>query len=131
MIWGAYHGLLLVAYKAFARKWDLLPHVVRRGAMFVLTLVGWVFFRSTSFAMAGTLLTKMFAWQAKGAPFHGAPTLIAILTIATVVVQSAPNTFELSHQWTRLQTFGLATCFAASLAMTYALPMSPFLYFQF
>ncbi len=131
LIWGAYHGLLLVAYKAFGRTWDLLPRLVRRGAMFVLTLVGWVFFRSTSFVMAGTLLTKMFAGQPRGAPFHGALTLIAILTIATVVVQGAPNTFELSHEWTPLQTFGLVTCFALSLAMTYALPMSPFLYFQF
>jgi alginate O-acetyltransferase complex protein AlgI len=130
LVWGAYHGLLLVAYKRFGARWDALPRALRRTAMLLLVCVGWVFFRATSFEMAGALLAKMFGWQS-GDPVRGSLTLAFLLVVCAAITQLAPNTFELPHRWKPRQTAALTACFALSLAMTYAFHLSPFLYFQF
>ena len=54
--WGGYHGLLLVAYRMAPRIWDALPHVVAQLVMFVLVLIGWVFFRAPDFYERGSRL---------------------------------------------------------------------------
>lgn len=128
--WGAYHGFLLVAYRRWGEHWDALPLALRRAAMFLLVVVGWVFFRATSFSMAGTLLAKMFGWQS-GVAIPGSLTLGVAIVICTAITQIAPNTFELPHHWKPRQAVALAAGFAASLAMIYAFHLSPFLYFQF
>ncbi|HKX45582.1 MAG TPA: MBOAT family protein [Planctomycetota bacterium] len=63
VIWGAYHGLLLVADRlidppdprGLAATW------VRRVLMFQLTCLGWVLFRSATTADAGELLASLAA----------------------------------------------------------------------
>src|SRR5262245_26453578 len=50
--WGAYHGILLMAYKRFGHHWDPLPLAFRRAAMLALVVIGWVFFRAPSLAAA-------------------------------------------------------------------------------
>src|SRR5262249_16923608 len=62
VFWGAYHGLLLVAYRFCGRSWDRLPPAFRRAGTFLLVLVGWVFFRSQTFSLALTILHAMFFW---------------------------------------------------------------------
>jgi alginate O-acetyltransferase complex protein AlgI len=130
VVWGAYHGVLLVAYRRFSTHWDGLPIVARRAAMFLAVTIGWVFFRSTSFAMAGAILKKMFSWQT-GQPIPGAITLAAFLLLCTALTQFARNSWELSHDWKPRPALGLAVCFALSLAVIYAVNLTPFLYFQF
>jgi alginate O-acetyltransferase complex protein AlgI len=128
--WGAYHGALLIAYRRQIESWDRLPHVVRRTAMFLATVVGWVLFRADTLAMARWLLERMFAWHA-GAPIAGAKTLVVLIAVATAVTQLAPSSFQLSHEWRPYQVVALTTGFAVSLAITYGFGISPFLYFQF
>jgi alginate O-acetyltransferase complex protein AlgI len=60
VFWGFYHGVLLSIHRATAGHWDRLPRLVRQLAMFLVAVIGWVFFRSTSFEMALRLLRKMF-----------------------------------------------------------------------
>jgi alginate O-acetyltransferase complex protein AlgI len=128
--WGAYHGLLLVAYKRFGSSWDALPIVLRRGAMFLAVVVGWVFFRSHSFGMAGTLLRRMF-WPTSGHAPVAATTLVLALIVALLVVHSAPNTWQLAHKWRPVAALALTAGFVATLLATYGSHLSPFLYFQF
>ena len=130
VVWGAYHGLLLVAYRFAGGYWDRLPPVIRRTGTFVLVLVGWVFFRAESFEMALSVLGSMFSWQA-GALMPGALGLVAILGVAAVLAHWAPNTFEISHQWRRTGVTALTALFALCLLSMYAGRPSPFLYFQF
>lgn len=130
--WGAYHGLLLSLYRVAAHRWDRLPGSVRQGAMFALVLVGWLLFRSTSFAMAGGILRKMVI------PTAG--TVVANVNIAVAVVAMAiaawwsmvgRNAFEMEHAWSTRRRVFMAIAFGAGLALIVTARPSPFLYFQF
>ncbi|HEX4406804.1 MAG TPA: MBOAT family O-acyltransferase, partial [Polyangia bacterium] len=130
VVWGVYHGVLLALYKRFGSRWDVLPAVVRRASMFGFALVGWVFFRATSLAMATDMLRTMFG-AVGGAHVTGQVTLVAMMILCTFIAMVGKNTFELSHRWTRPVALSLAAGFGAALVMIYAVGDSPFLYFQF
>jgi len=128
--WGAYHGLLLVAYRFGGRYWDRLPRALQRAGMFFFVVLGWVFFRSTDFGMATTLLGTMFAW-AGAATFPAFLGLAVLLCIAAAIAHAAPNTFEIQHDWRIGAVAGWATLFAGALIVIYGGQPAPFLYFQF
>jgi len=130
VVWGAYHGLLLALYRAGARWWDPLPAPLRQAGMFVLALIGWVFFRSTSFPMATGLLARMFA------PATGSlvpqPTLAALaLLVAAWWAMIGPNAFDMKHEHGFRGRALETAAFAASLAIILGSRVTPFLYFQF
>ena len=130
VVWGMYHGLLLVAYRLGARWWDPLPAGVRQISMFFFVVIGWVFFRATSFSMAATLLQNMFS------PVAGANVADPLLA-ATVIAVAAwwgmrgPNAFDMNLEWTWGRRVALTVAAAASLAIIAGARPSPFLYFQF
>lgn len=130
VIWGAYHGLLLVAYRGARPAWDALPIAIRRGAMFLLVLVGWVFFRADSWPMATHVLSTMFGWVS-GPPVPGSWGLAAALAAAAVAAHLGRNSWELSHRWRPAAGAGLAALFALCLMLLYVGKPTPFLYFQF
>ena len=69
VIWGGYHGLILIIYRFFGERWPLpIPrsskyHYPRMTIqvlfMFTLTLVGWLIFRSSSAEQVFTMLTNV------------------------------------------------------------------------
>ena len=130
VVWGAYHGGLLAAYRAWGTSWDRLPRDIRRIAMFVLVVVGWVFFRSTTFAMATHIVGKMFA-PASGALVPQPNLAMLALLIAAALAMGSRNAFELTHEYRWPGRFVIASGLAASLAVIAGLRSSPFLYFQF
>jgi len=64
VIWGAFHGLFLVADKLFFLKFyqkiGKFPSII---ITFILTLIGWVLFRSDNIHIAGDYLNNMFAFD--------------------------------------------------------------------
>lgn len=44
MIWGIYHGLLIVAYHMSRQVWDRWPVLLQRGVTFIAVSFGWVLF---------------------------------------------------------------------------------------
>jgi alginate O-acetyltransferase complex protein AlgI len=130
LVWGGYHGALLIVYKLFHETWDALPTLLRRGAMFLLSIVGWVIFRADSFAMAAQWLAKMF-YPTTGYMFAGAIVLAACIAVAAAIAHAAPNTFEMSHQWSPRAACALAVGLVCCLIMISGGQRSPFLYFQF
>ena len=132
VVWGAYHGLLLVAHRQWAGAWATLPTVVRQLGMFLAAVVGWVFFRSTDFAMAGTLLQKMFA-PAGGATVHNPLALSVLLLAAAWWGMVGPNAIDLHRDWRPRprRAVALAAALGACLTMMLGSGSSPFLYFQF
>lgn len=128
--WGGYHGLLLAAHRVVAEPWERLPSWLRRTLTFLLVVVGWVFFRSTSLTMATDVLSGMFLWRG-GDPIVGETTLLLMVLLATVITQAAPNTFEMKHQWPTPAMVGLAALFVVCILAIYGVKASPFLYFQF
>ncbi|MDQ6891793.1 MAG: MBOAT family protein [Acidobacteriota bacterium] len=59
VVWGAYHGLLLIVDRVGQPVYQKLPKWIYLGQTFLLVVVGWVFFRSTSFPMAFHWLKTM------------------------------------------------------------------------
>ena len=130
LIWGAYHGALLIFYKVFHQDWDTLPALLRRSAMFLLTIIGWVLFRADSLTMAAQWLGKML-YPTSGDIFTGAVVLATCIAIAAAIAHTAPNTFEISHRWSPRTTFALAAGLVCCLILITGGQRSPFLYFQF
>lgn len=130
IVWGAYHGILLAAYRVRQSMWDGLPAVARQILMFLLVVIGWVFFRSTDFHMASVVLRNMFV------PVGGALVPRALLAGVTLAIAAwwamiGPNAFQLKHQYRWTGQLVLASGFGAALALILGLRTSPFLYFQF
>jgi alginate O-acetyltransferase complex protein AlgI len=69
VLWGAYHGLILILYRIFEKKpahldpWSgrhPYPLVAAKMlGMFTLTLIGWLIFRSTSLPQIGYMLANL------------------------------------------------------------------------
>ena len=131
IVWGAYHGLLLALHRRFAATWELLPTGVRQLAMFLLALVGWVFFRATDMTMATRLLRTMF-WGTSGIGIDQPVLVGGLLAIAALWSMKGPNAFDLSWEVPSFRHRVLAAgVFGASLALIFGTRSSPFLYFQF
>ena len=132
ILWGAYHGALLVVYRLGARAWDALPTIVASSVMFVLVLIGWVLFRATDTTMALAIYSKMFIPTAGIVP-EAASTFAAIIGLATVWATVGPNVFEFHERFkpTAWRVAATATAGGIALAMITGVRPSPFLYFQF
>ena len=131
IIWGVYHGLLLALHRAAHQKWDLLPPLLRRGLTFVLVTLGWVIFRSDNVHMAGAWLASLCGGAAGGSTPPWTAALGLGLLLCAGLSHGFPNTFELSHSWSRRSVIGLGLLFLVSLFLIYSGAYSPFLYFQF
>ena len=130
VVWGGYHGGLLIFYKVFHEQWDALPLFFRRCAMFLLALVGWVLFRADSFGMAEHWLAKL-CYPVSGGMFVGSAVLLVCIAVAAAIAHAVPNTFEISHQWTPQLAGALAVALVCCLILITGGQRSPFLYFQF
>ena len=93
VLWGAYHGVLLIAYRLADRdppEMDLwsgqrsVPYILAKmGVMFVLTNIGWVLFRAASVQQALHILTHVGVQRSAQTPemaytllFFSAPLLL-------------------------------------------------------
>jgi alginate O-acetyltransferase complex protein AlgI len=130
VVWGAYHGILLSLYRRFGHVWDRLPRMLQQAGMFVLVIIGWVFFRALTFQDATTLLGTMFALEPGLMPV-GTAALMVMLLLAGAIAHLAPDPFELKHQWRPAAAVALAGLLLLSLVRIYGAVNSPFLYFQF
>jgi alginate O-acetyltransferase complex protein AlgI len=130
VIWGAYHGALLCLHRAFGRPWDGLPRGVRQLGMFLAALIGWVWFRATSFGMATGLLHRLFV-PTGGVLVPQAALAGVALAVAAWWAMLGPNAFDLQVRDSGPRRVALTLAFAATLAIILGTRSSPFLYFQF
>lgn len=72
ILWGVYHGLLLIAYRSFDRaRWFLrVPPLLAWAVMFHLTCGGWLIFRAPSFGQLRSLASSLL--------FNFAPSAIDV-----------------------------------------------------
>ncbi len=130
--WGGYHGVLLMLYRRFSARWDRLSAGLRRFAMLILAVVGWVFFRSTSFGMATTLLAEMFIPTGGGSGARG-PGFVLLLVATLAWAVFGPNAWDIDRgaEWRPRHIYVFAAAMGACLAIMAGVGSSPFLYFQF
>jgi alginate O-acetyltransferase complex protein AlgI len=132
IIWGAYHGLLLVVYRLTASFWERLPAHCAQALMFFLAILGWVPFRAATLTDTVTLSENLLGANGIGV-FTAGFTAAALLGIAAWWSMVGPNAFDfhLNYRWRARQLLWLAPAFGAALAMIVGGGDSPFLYFQF
>ena len=145
LVWGMYHGALLIIERAFGRDRTPEgdgPRIARRALSMVLVVGGWVFFRSPDMGQAvtmlGHLLSPDFAGltSAVSAELTNQRLLIGLAAMAIFFLPARPVAgpmLESSRTTTAtvlrvgVMTVGLA--YAAILVATGT--FSPFLYYQF
>ncbi len=149
VVWGLYHGALLVIERVgLHAQVERLPSILRRAYVLLAVVVGWVLFRSETFAGALAHLQAMFAPTA-GAPVYAPglyldPLLTTVLVVAAV--GSAPLWPAVARWRERLVARGagaadgllelaqvavLGAVLLASLLQLSAGTYSPFIYFRF
>jgi alginate O-acetyltransferase complex protein AlgI len=130
VVWGGYHGVLLVAERATGRRTPAPSGLLRRLVTFHLVVLGWVLFRSPSLADAVAVFRALgtpapVAWRELAEP-------VALVAFAAVL-HAGPRAALVRQRfvsWPAWQQ-GLAHA-AIILTVTLLAPgVSPFIYFQF
>ncbi|WP_406700411.1 MBOAT family protein [Singulisphaera sp. Ch08] len=144
VVWGAFHGFLLIGHRLFRDFCDPRPRVsamllgslgtlARIGLTFLTVCVGWVIFRATSFGLAVEMLRRLFL------PHGGAGTPAAELSFwITLLAVAICHALAVRGLTTRLMDrlpapvlgFGYAAILMVALILA---PDAgkPFVYFQF
>jgi alginate O-acetyltransferase complex protein AlgI len=98
VVWGAYHGLFLVADRLFLlkfyRKIGKIPSII---LTFIITLIGWVLFRAESISLAGAYIRKMFVFDFGETGIVFDPKFYSILVLGFVF--SFFGIFKGVEQW--------------------------------
>lgn len=126
VIWGAYHGLLIVVYRWTRSIWDAAPKVVQRLWTFFLVVVGWVTFRAPDMATALDVYGAMFL-DLVPTDHRGLLAGLAAAVVATMLLRS---TAEMRFALSTRRALVVGALFVAS-AVALASNDSPFLYYQF
>ncbi|MCA9196990.1 MAG: MBOAT family protein [Planctomycetales bacterium] len=132
VLWGAYHGLLLVVHNVFRTTHFRLPTWISIPTTFLAVLVGWVLFRATSLNEAITVYASLVGqrgievhvWEAPGGWFAW-----GLLSVLLAIVFAMPNLWQIRFRPSLPYLMALAVCFVACVLRFDA--ESPFLYFQF
>ena len=106
---------------------------IRIAVTFVLVMVGWVFFRASSFQDSFAVLHSMFLWDSVGTVLLPAGlTLAAGLTLFVALVEERWGVLANLHRapaWKRVSTYAFLLLLLELFAVTGA--EIPFVYFQF
>ena len=144
VLWGAYHGLLLLVFHLFVPRRDgrAAGARVRGGlrfwikvlAFFGLTLCGWLLFRVTSIHQLGQMVVALGEW---GTPTQalGPVVVMLLLTGVPLMAMDIYRYYAAEHEpWTR---WGVLRQVGFNLALFYAIVCfgtpyaTTFIYFQF
>lgn len=139
VLWGTYHGALLVAERFFGRRtfYHSLPKQMQILLTFILIVVGWVFFRSETIHDAWCYLTVMFVPSKSqgGSVLLGSEIYtrgsILIMALSGILAFQVVQAFDWARTITRPKIVILLAVFCLSFMMMFAQSFSSFLYFQF
>ena len=84
--WGAFHGFFLILDRIFLIKWlEKIGKIPSLIFTFLITMIGWVLFRSTSIDMAMLFIKKMFAFNFSISEVSFNPQFWTILILAALI----------------------------------------------
>jgi len=135
VLFGLYHGALLLLYHGFKDAWNTLHHLIRRSLNFFLVTMGFLLFRSGSLQVARRWAGKLAGHAVQpGIPLGFDPPILRLLGFVLIGLGIACLPFCASKydRFERLGpawqvVFGLVTVFSL-LFMNYS---SRFIYYQF
>ncbi len=148
VLWGIYHGLLLILYNLFSRVTKFhLPKICATLITFFSVLFGWVVFRADSLervkeiwsgllglsgieiSLLNWVDSQTFGEIPQIIDVFGRPFIFAILMVSYIIIFCFNNTFlykpRLSLIW------GVISGILLFLSVTFLGEETPFLYFQF
>ncbi|MCD4772035.1 MAG: hypothetical protein K8R41_01480 [Bacteroidales bacterium] len=143
IFWGAYHGLFLILDRLFLikalNKIGKYPSII---FTFIVTLIGWVLFRSPDMSFAGSYINKMFEFDFTGSTFNFDSKFNTILVFAFIFSFFA--VIKGIEKW-QMRVFTKNQSFASYLGMTILALLlliicigsitssgfNPFIYFRF
>lgn len=142
--WGLYYGVLIAMEKAFLGKYlNKLPKIFRHVYTMLLIMVGWVFFRADTFAIAVDYLKVMFGIapaKMVNSEFIFYLNDINIVLICSIVLSTPvimnligkTKRFNFSEDFKGLvQSLFITVVIIASVIMLINFDYNPFLYFRF
>jgi alginate O-acetyltransferase complex protein AlgI len=129
VIWGLYHGLLLIIDRDVERWLGAIPVVLRRAVTFALVVVGWVFFRSESLSMALGWLGKMAGIGSAGASTFSIALPVFVL-VCFLLIHALPETGQIEFPTSRAWITVYATAFVVAYLFINGRERV-FLYYQF
>ncbi len=141
VIWGLFHGVLLVAsfvkkriYKAYKIRTHgkrFLP-VVQAAATFLLVSFGWVFFRSASLSTAVTIIGKIFSSSVFAAPRFALNYVEMLFSVFLIILISIKEYFRPEIRFKTNAGFFAGVIFIAFLCYLFGVfEQKQFIYFQF
>ncbi len=144
VFWGAYHGSLLCAERAFLlKRTQNVSRLIRVAVTFLLVMIGWVFFRADSVGMGFAYIGSMFNFANYNVHVNPAYILIIDPRTWTILVLAALICFvpllKKTFQWLQNQTAahpilrdsGVLVLFLVSALKVITGSNSPFIYFRF
>jgi alginate O-acetyltransferase complex protein AlgI len=139
IVWGAYHGVLLIAERWAGRKsaYQSLPRSLRIAFTFVLVLGSWVWFRAESLPAALIYFRAMFGGGSLSAttPLLAAqlyaPGKVALMTAAAFLLCVPFQAHDWSENVTWLKAILVPSIFVTAILAMFSQAANPFLYFQF
>jgi alginate O-acetyltransferase complex protein AlgI len=139
VIWGAYHGTLLAFERWFGKRtlYAWLPYSGRVAVTFVLVLISWVLFRSSSFPHALSYLYSMFGGASGGraalllAAEIYTPYSLAILGLCTFLSFQRLEVYDWVEGLNWGRSVVLVPLFVLAVMAMFTQTFNPFLYFQF
>jgi D-alanyl-lipoteichoic acid acyltransferase DltB (MBOAT superfamily) len=128
--WGLWHGIGLIVCRTWQQVGRPLPAVAGWAITMLFVLVGWVVFRATGFASAGSILGSLAGLNGFGGVLAEAK-LIAIAAIASALI---PSAHEMKDRLLRpMPVIAVATALLAAFCVFEVGKGAPvnFIYFQF
>lgn len=141
VIWGCFHGVILMADRAFWLKWQKsLPRFMNTGITLFLVVIGWVFFRCSTFTHAIGYLRAMWL-GGSGAPnevlLRTDESVYAIIIIAVFLVFAPLVDWARLKKWVPTGTSRAPALLGAFVLLILCVgrmavsTFHPFLYFRF
>jgi alginate O-acetyltransferase complex protein AlgI len=137
VIWGLYHGVLLVAHRIVPKPRWLERSWARPAAIattFLCVCVGWVIFRSITIGATATILSRM-AWPTVGIALPAWAARTTVLVVAAVLAGHLTGTYGDLPRWERkIPELAVGTALACLALLTLVLlpeTGKAFIYFQF
>jgi alginate O-acetyltransferase complex protein AlgI len=143
ILWGAFHGLFLVADKLFLikllKKTGKIPSII---FTFFITLLGWVLFRCGSLEQIGFYYSKMFSFNFNTSTFDFGNKFIVIMMIAAIfsfiavfkgIEKKADILFtgNMRSRYVIISDIGALVLLLVSAAGLASSGFNPFIYFRF
>ncbi|MFM2387275.1 MAG: hypothetical protein RL660_2032 [Bacteroidota bacterium] len=126
LAWGLLHGIALVIHNTVLSN---TPTTVKRILMWLVVLVGWILFRSTSLSQAVTLIKKQFVMQKGNLLLNSNAVILALLLCVLLV---GAESLKLDKVFlAQKQFYAKLLCACIIIYFLGIFNQSVFIYFQF